>query len=157
MNHGVFVSVCSTFTGSRRHRPALSDGRKSQFSGKDRGAPVSASMSAQHSVARPAQVLREIFLHCDSRLERHRIQMLVELGKKTKSVTLHKPRGFDSLLVIGQSRFGSQSGHADIHARQVWFAERVGQFDRPEPGHCRIEQHHVNVMMILGGAGGKLS
>src|SRR5437762_13072008 len=69
------------------------------------------SMSTCDRVPDPAQILRQVLFHLHRRLERHRVQVLVEFRQEAEAVTLHQRGILDPCLVIGEAFLRRQAGH----------------------------------------------
>ena len=67
---------------------------------------------------------------------------------------MHDGGGFEAALVIRETLFGFEPGHADVNARLAWIPVRVGFEQLPALGSARVEQDDVDEMVqtIVTGA-----
>jgi len=106
-----------------------------------------------HRVTRFSQIFCQIFLHLDCGFIRHRIQMLIQLRQKSNAISPDHRRGFDTLLMVFEPFFRRQSSHADIDTRLATITVRVFGTDAADFRHRRIQQHDIDiVMMLLSGS-----
>src|ERR1035438_2645442 len=61
----------------------------------------------------------------------------------------YRPSCFEPLLVICEPFLGRQAGHTHIHAGLSDIAIRVFESDAADFADSRIQQHHVNVVMVF--------
>ena len=114
-------------------------------------------MPANHGVTLAAQVLGQITLHLRGGGIGHRVEVLVKFWHQADTVTLGVERSFDSRLVICKAFFRRETRHPDIDAGLLRVTIRIGEPHLAELAHGFVQQHHVNVMMILRRTGSEFS
>jgi hypothetical protein len=72
--------------------------------------------------------------------------MLVKFRHQTDSVFLHRPCGFETLLVILESVFNRQPSHADVEARFRGIPIRIAAQSRGMLRNLRLELDYVNAV-----------
>jgi hypothetical protein len=75
--------------------------------------------------------------------------VLVQFRQQTDAVPLHDGCRLDSLLVVCKAFLGVQPSHPDVYARLFGVAIRVGGSNCAEFASCRVQQHNLDIMMML--------
>jgi hypothetical protein len=114
---------------------------------------VPPSMPTRDRVSGPPQILRQIALHLRRRLERHRVQMAVQFREKPDAIPLYHRRRFVASFMVGQSFLRCQPRHPHVNAGFRGIAVGILGSDFAQPGHARIKQNHVNMMMLSAPIG----
>jgi hypothetical protein len=106
-------------------------------------------MPSRDRISSPAQILRQILLHLDGRLEGHRVQMLKQLRQKAEAVAFDHRGCLDSRLMVGEAFFWGQARHPHIEAGFLGVALWIFITNFPELAGCLVQQYDVNVVMDL--------
>lgn len=105
-------------------------------------------MPACDRVSGPAQIFRQIHFHLRRCFIRHRVQVGVKFWQRADAVARHHCCGLDAGFVIRKPFFRGQARHTDINARKLRITIGIFGPDFPQLAHGRIEQDHVNIVMI---------
>lgn len=107
-------------------------------------------MPADDGVAFPAHVFGQIAFHQRGCGEGHGVKVRIEFRQETDAITLRIVRSFDARLVIREPFLRRETGHPDVDARFLRIAIWIGVAHLAKSGNGRIEQHHIDMMMIVG-------
>jgi hypothetical protein len=106
-------------------------------------------MPAHDRISRPAQILRQINLHLDGRLERHRVQMFVQFWQKVEAVAFDHRGCFDAGFVVGEAFLECQAGHPHVNTGLLGVAFGILCAHLTSFANYRVEQDDVNIVMEL--------
>jgi hypothetical protein len=115
------------------------------------------SMTACHRKTFSSEILSQIHFHPRRRFKRHRIQMRIKLRQQPNPITLHHIRRLHTRFMILKPLLRRKPRHPDINARLLRIPLRILRTHLPQAPNRRIQQHNINIVMILRARDGAQS
>jgi hypothetical protein len=105
-------------------------------------------MAACDGVSLRPEVFGQFAFHFEGGFEGHGVENFVEFWHEADAVALNDTGGFEALLVILETLFWREAGHADVNAGFCGMGVWVRGTDLAQFAGLRGEQHHVDVMVM---------